>query len=152
MGWLLALFPGRLFGYLAIAGVIFAMGGTAAWKVQQWRITNIKAEHAVALSDAKERVNAAEKANQLKQIGAQNAKTKRQVAIKAATDSTNSSLYGLRDTTNAFAAKDTGTACYARTETLTAVFNQCASALVDLAKKTDGIESDRQLLIDSWPQ
>ena len=152
MGFLLALFPGRLYGYLAIAGVIFATGGTAAWKVQAWRITNIKAEHAVALAEATAKVNAAEQANQSRIIGAQNAKTKRQITIKAATDSTNSSLYGLRDTANAFAAKDTGTACHARTEAITTVFNQCATALVDLAKKADGIESDRQLLIDSWPQ
>ena len=152
MGFLLALFPGRLVGYLAIAGVIFATGGTAAYKVQQWRITNIKAEHAVALAEATAKVNAAEQANLERITKAQNVKTKKQITIKAATDSTNNTLYGLRDTANAFAAKDTGTACHARTETLTAVFNECATAFVELAKTVDGIESDRQLLIDSWPE
>lgn len=152
MGFLLALFPARLWIYLALAGVVFAAGGTTAWKVQQWRITNIKVEHATVLAEATAKVNAAEQANQSRIIGAQNAKTKRQITIKANTDSTNNSLYGLRNTANAFAAKDTGTACHARTETLTAVFNECSAALVELAKKTDGIESDRQLLIDAWPK
>lgn len=151
MGFLSVLFPARLWAYLAIAGVIFATGGASAWKVQQWRINGIKTDHANQLADAKERVNTAEKANQIKQIEAQNARTKRQITIKANTDSANNSLYGLRDITNTFAAKDTGTACHARTETITAVFNECTSALVDLAKKADGIENDRQLLIDSWP-
>lgn len=152
MGFLSVLFPARLWAYLAIAGAIFAAGGISAWKVQAWRIDNIKAEHAKELADAKERVNAAEKANQLKQIEAQNARTKRQIAVKANTDIASSTLYGLRDTTNAFAAKDTGTACHARTEAITAVFNECTSSLVDLAKKADGLENDRQLLIESWPK
>lgn len=37
MGFLLGLFPARLWIYAAIAAIIFALGGTAAWQVQEWR-------------------------------------------------------------------------------------------------------------------
>ena len=152
MGFLLALFPGRLWGYLAIAAVIFSMGGTAAWQVQAWRITHIKAEHVQQVADALERVNAAEKANQLKQIEAQNAKSNREIVNHAAAAGARSELYGLRNITAAYVAKTTPSACNVRTETITAVFGQCADALTGLAEKADRIESDRQLLIDSWPR
>jgi hypothetical protein len=132
--------------------VIFATGGTAAWKVQAWRITNIKAEHAVEVADAKERVNAAEKANQLKQIEAQNAKTKRDTTIQNNAVAVRNERYGLRDTTSAFIAKSTESTCNERASAVAVVFDNCAGRLEDMAKIADGLASDRQLLIDSWPK
>lgn len=152
MGFLLALFPGRLWGYLAIAGVIFGLGGTSAWQVQAWRITNIKAEHTQAIAKATAQVVAAEKANQLKQIEAQNAKSKRQAINQTAAANTRAELYSLRNATNAYIAKTTPSTCNVRTETLAVVFGSCADALTELAAKADRLESDRQLLLDSWPR
>ena len=152
MGFLLALFPGRLWIYAAATAVIFALGGTSAWKVQAWRIKNIKSEHTQALAVATAKVAAAEQANQTLQIEAQNAKSKRQVVIQAAASGASSALYSLRGATSKYVAKDTQSACNVRTEAVTAVFDSCAESLVGLAEKADRIESDRQLLLDSWPK
>lgn len=111
-----------------------------------------RAGHIQAVADATERVNAAEKANQLKQIEAQNAKSKNEILIKAAADSANASLHSLRDVASAYVAKNTPSTCDVRAETVKTVFSECAGALTDLAATADRIEADRQLLIDSWPK
>ena len=152
MGFLLALFPGRLYGYLAIAGVIFASGGTVAYKVQAWRITNIKAEHAVALAEATAKVNAAEQANLERITKAQNVKTKTETVIQSRAVAVRNERYGLRDSTSAFLAKAPATTCPERAEAVAVVFDQCAGALTELAETADRLESDRQLLLDGWPQ
>lgn len=152
MGFLLALFPGRLWGYLAIAAVIFGLGGTAAYKVQAWRITNIKAEHTQAIAKAAAQVVAAEKANQLKQIEAQNAKSKRQAINQTAAANARAELYSLRNATNAYIAKTPPSTCNVRAETAAVVFSQCADELTKMAEIADRLESDRQLLLDSWPK
>jgi hypothetical protein len=104
-----------------------------------------RADHIQAVAAATERVNAAEKANQLKQIEAQNVKAKNQILIKAAADSANVSLHSLRDTASAYTST-----CDVRAETIKAVFSECAGAITELAATADRIEGDRQLLIDSW--
>lgn len=152
MGFLLGLFPARLWIYAAIAGVIFAMGGTAAYKVQAWRITNIKAEHTQAIAKATALVAAAEQANQTRIIEAQNVKTKRETVIQSAAVTVRNERYGLRDTTNAFIAKATPSTCNDRAKAVAVVFDQCAARLEDLAEVADRLESDRQLLLDSWPK
>ena len=146
------LFPARLWTYLAIAGVIFAAGGGAAWKVQSWRITGIRAEYALQIADAKERVNKAEAANQTRIIGAQNAKTKRETKIQSNAAAVRNQRYGLRDATNSFLTKATPSTCHERATTVAVVFGECASALEDLAATADRLASDRQLLLDSWPK
>lgn len=146
------LFPARLWAYLAIAGVIFTAGGVTAWKVQQWRITGIKAEHALQIAEAKERVNAAEQANQRKQIEAYHAKTKRETTIQSNAVTVRNERYGLRDTTRSFLASATPSTSNERASTVAVVFDQCASALEDLAATADRLASDRQLLLDSWPK
>lgn len=152
MGFLLGLFPARLWIYAAIAAVIFALGGTSAWKVQAWRITNIKNEHTQAIAVATAKVAAAESAYQSKLIEAQNAKSKRQVVIQAAATGANSALYSLRGTTSKYIAKDSTSACNVRTETVAAVFDNCTEALAGLAATADRLENDRQLLLESWPR
>jgi hypothetical protein len=152
MGFLLALFPGRLWGYVAIAGVIFGMGGTAAWKVQAWRITHIKAEHTQQVAEATAKVAAAEQANLNKQIEANNAKTKRETTIQAAAAAVRNERYGLRDVTGAFIAKATPITCNERAKAVAVVFDQCAGRLEEMAATADRLESDRQLLLESWPK
>lgn len=151
MGFLLGLFPGKLYIYAAATAVIFALGGTSAWKVQAWRIKGIKAEHTQAITVATAKVAAAESAYQSKLIEAQNAKSKRQVVIQSAANDANGALYSLRGATSEYIAKDSTSACNVRTETVAAVFESCAEALTGLAATADRLESDRQLLIESWP-
>ena len=152
MSWLLALFPGRLWIYAAATAFIFALGGASAWKVQAWRITNINAKHTQAIAEATAKVAAAESAYQSKLIEAQNEKAKRQIVIQAAATGANSALYSLRGTASKYIAKDSTSACNVRTEAVTAVFDNCAEALVGLAATADRLENDRQLLLESWPR
>ena len=152
MGFLTAMFPARLYAYLVLAGIIFVAGGTSAWKVQAWRIDKIKVEHATQMADSLAKVNAAEQANQKLQIEAQNAKTKRDQAIKAAASATNTSLYSLRSTTASYIAKTTPAACPERITRTAVVFSECTAALTELAEKADRLNSDRVLLLDSWPK
>ena len=152
MGWLLALFPGRLFGYLAIAGVIFAMGGTAAYKVQAWRITNIKAAHAVALADAKERVNAAEKANLERITKAQNENTKLRQTNIANAAVAKSELGRLRVAINAVPAKEPQAASVQRADTNGELLAVCSQEITELARSCDGHVADKVMILQAWPQ
>ena len=147
-----ALFPSRIYIYIAAAIAIFASGGTVAYKVQSWRIDNIQSAHAKLLAESAAKVAAAESANQLRIIEAQNVKTKREIVNKNAAAGAHSALYSLHSVTSAYIAKTSPSACNERAEAVTAVFGQCTDALTDLAETADRLDSDRQLLLDAWPQ
>ena len=152
MGFLLALFPGRLWGYLAIAGVIFAMGGTAAYKVQQWRITNIKAEHAVALAEATAKVNAAEQANLERITKAQNENTKLRQTNIANAAVAKSELGRLRDALNAKPTEESAAAIVQRADTNGELLAVCSEAITELARSCDGHVADKVMILQAWPQ
>ena len=93
MGFLLKLFTGNPLSMLWIAGGIaiasFTAGGTAAWVVQGWRLTAVKAEYAgfvakvKALGEAQEVITKAKDAENQKskeRADEQNRKAKRDLA------------------------------------------------------------------------
>lgn len=151
MGWLLALFPGRLWGYVAIAGVIFALGGTAAYKVQAWRITNIKAEHTQALAKATALVAAAEQANQTRIIEAQNENAKLRQTNVANNAAARTELGRLRSALQR-PPEATQAACVQRTDTVSELLAQCGEEVTDLARIADGHVADKVMILQAWPK
>jgi hypothetical protein len=152
MGVLLALFPGRLWGYVAVAAVIFGLGGTVAWKVQGWRITNIKAEHTEALADAKERVNQAEQANLKRVQEAQNANTKLRQTNAANSVVARTELERLRSALDFRSYENTLEACIQRANTRGQLLAQCGEEITDLARRADGHVADLKMIADAWPE
>lgn len=152
MGFLLTMFPARLWGYLAIAGIIFAMGGTAAWKVQQWRITSIKAEHALAIADATAKVNAAEQANLQRITKAQNENAKLRQTNRANAAVAKSELGRLRDALNARPANEPTAASVQRADTNGQLLAVCSEAITELARSCDGHVADKVMILQAWPQ
>lgn len=152
LGFITALFPGKLWGYAAIAGVIFAAGGTSAWKVQSWRITNIEAEHAIALSDSKERVAALEKANNQRTQEAQNAATKLRQTYAANSAVARTELERLRNALDSRSVDSTLEACVQRADVTGKLLAVCSEEITDLARRADGHVADLKMIADAWPK
>jgi hypothetical protein len=152
MGYLTALFPGRLWAYVALAGIVFGLGGTAAWKVQAWRITSIEAEHTLALADSKERVNTLEKSNRVKVQESQNAAVNLRQTYAANSTAARTELERLRIALDSRSVGSTLEACVQRAATTSKLFAQCGEEVTDLARRADGHVADLKMIADAWPE
>ena len=137
-----------------IAATAFAGGFGTAWKIQAGNINAKEAAHAKqelanvqqsAASDIRRLDNA---------ITAQNAATARAVGLRRDRDSALTELGRLRLAVNSavHTANTDPVACPERAAAIGDVLTELGRAGAELAEKADRINSDRQTLIDSWPQ
>lgn len=136
-----------------------AFGGWAAWSVNGWRlgeqITALERDQALTAEAASETARFKERAWSKQLEEARNAATKREATLRAdaaaargAVDGLRGDLAELRRTLPDLAAD----ACRQRADALADVFGQCAARYSELAEKADRLVSDRQSLMDGWPQ
>lgn len=76
---------------------------------------------------------------------------KRRAAVAAAGDSADKLRIALNTIRNGLPG-NSADACRATASAALAVFGECSTALGEMAGQADGITSDRQTLIDSWPK
>ena len=139
---------------VVIASLGFAGGFGTAWKIQAGNINEKEAAHAKqelanvqqsAASDIRRLDNA---------ITAQNRATARAVALRRDADLARTELGRLRLAVNSAVqtASTDPVACPERATALGDVLTELGRAGAELAEKADRINSDRQTLIDAWPQ
>ena len=137
-----------------LAAIGFAGGFGTAWKIQAGNINAKEAAYAQqelanvqqsAASDIRRLDNA---------ITAQNAATARAVGLRRDRDSALTELGRLRLAINSAVqtASTDPVACPERAAALGDVLTELGRAGAELAEKADRINSDRQTLIDAWPQ
>lgn len=143
--------------------LVFALGAAG---VERSQLVSLKAtvkadKQAQIVKDAEVKIAAAEQATKVEaayaanlktQLKAQNASITRDQIIKSNAAAVRSERYGLRDTTSAFVAKNTGAADRERTLRLAAVFGDCAREYEEMAITADQLNRDRRLLLESWPR
>jgi hypothetical protein len=143
---------------LALAAAMLAVAFASGFVVQGWRkdaeIAAIEAANSAALAAAT--AQAMEETNQMqrKKDEALRIAAKRAQDNAAAAAAARAERDGLRNQINtATTALPTATCTSAReyAAAATAVFEQCAGALEELAGKADGHATDSRTLTNSWP-
>lgn len=154
MSWLTALFPGRLYAYLAVVLAVFAAGGASAWQIQQWRfntkeIAREKQELVNVEFAAKEQFRKQEQV-----IAASNAAVARENRIRVQLAGTTDLVDGLRSDLRAasLAAATTLETCVAFSDTKSEQLEFCAKRLIYYAEQADLWLSDAIKLDEAWPK
>ena len=142
---------------LIIAAVIALASGFGAWQVQYWRyqtkISNLQKEAAVAHLKALEASNAETiRINEQLQKAQHNAQVRQNNLI---TDKRklDAELVRLRNASAEalLLSHHSHATCIERATVLKDVFDSCSREYGELAKTTDRISSDKQTLIEAWP-
>ena len=143
---------------LALAAAMLSAAFASGFAVQGWRkdaqIAEIEAANSAAVAAAT--AQAMEDTNQMqrKKDAALQQATKRAQENASAAAAARAERDGLRNQINtATSALPTATCGSARNyaATAAAVFEQCATALEELAAKADGHASDARTLTNAWP-
>ena len=143
---------------MAIAAVMLAAAFASGFAVQGWRkdaqIAEIEAANSAAVAAATAQAMEETTQMQRKKDDALRLATKRAQENASAAAAARAERDGLRNQINAATtALPTATCSSARdyAATATAVFEQCAAALEELATKADGHATDSRALTNSWP-
>jgi hypothetical protein len=143
---------------LAIAAAALAAAFASGFAVQGWRkdaqIAEIEAANSAAVAAATQAAMEQTTQMQRKKDAALSQANKRAQENAAAAAAARSERDGLRNQINtATGALPTATCSSARNyaATAAAVFEQCASALEELATKADGHATDSRTLTNAWP-
>ena len=154
MSWLLSLFPGRAYIYVAVLMGAFAAGGTTAWKVQNWRADAKEKEHVEQVLIAEKELRALDTRRASVAAAAQNAAVGRGIDLRRAADGSRAALLGLSDATaTALREADANhNACLVRATTLSELLTASTKEYRDLGEKASRHVSDIQTLIDAWPK
>jgi hypothetical protein len=143
---------------LAIAAATLAAAFASGFAVQGWRkdaqIAEIEAANSAAVAAATQAAMEQTTQMQRKKDAALSQANKRAQENAAAAAAVRSERDGLRNQINtATGALPTATCSSARNYAATAatVFEQCASALEELATKADGHATDARTLTNAWP-
>jgi len=143
---------------LAIAAAVLAAAFASGFAVQGWRkdaqIAEIEAANSAAVAAATQAAMEETTQMQRKKDAALSQANKRAQENAAAAAAARSERDGLRNQINtATGALPTATCSSARNyaATAAAVFEQCASALEELATKADGHATDSRTLTNAWP-
>ena len=120
-----------------------AVGGSAAWKTQEWRYGRV-------LAEAKAESNRMESARQRNVTEAVDANQKRVIQAERSAAAARSELERLRgDVAN---LKGSTPADTERALALGGLLADCSRAYQELASKADGHVNDVRLLLDAWPK
>jgi hypothetical protein len=143
---------------LAIAAVMLAAAFASGFAVQGWRkdaqIAEIEAANSAAVAAATAQAMEETTQMQRKKDDALRLAAKRAQENASAAAAARAERDGLRNQINAAtSALPTATCSSARdyAATATAVFEQCAAALEELATKADGHATDSRTLTNAWP-
>lgn len=143
---------------MAIAAVMLAAAFASGFAVQGWRkdaqIAEIEAANSAAVAAATAQAMEETTQMQRKKDDALRLAAKRAQENASAAAAARAERDGLRNQINAATtALPTATCSSARdyAATATAVFEQCAAALEELATKADGHATDSRALTNSWP-
>jgi hypothetical protein len=143
---------------MAIAAVMLAAAFASGFAVQGWRkdaqIAEIEAANSAAVAAATAQAMEETTQMQRKKDDALRLAAKRAQENASAAAAARAERDGLRNQINAATtALPTATCSSARdyAATATAVFEQCAAALEELATKADGHATDSRTLTNAWP-
>jgi hypothetical protein len=143
---------------LAIAAAMLAAAFASGFAVQGWRkdaqIAEMEAANSAAVAAATAQAMEQTTEMQRKKDDALRLAAKRAQENASAAAAARAERDGLRNQINAATtALPTATCSSARdyAATATAVFEQCAAALEELATKADGHATDSRALTNSWP-
>jgi len=143
---------------LAIAAVMLAAAFASGFAVQGWRkdaqIAEMEAANSAAVAAATAQAMEQTTEMQRKKDDALRLAAKRAQENASAAAAARAERDGLRNQINAATSVlPTATCSSARdyAATATAVFEQCAAALEELATKADGHATDARTLTNSWP-
>jgi hypothetical protein len=143
---------------MAIAAVMLAAAFASGFAVQGWRkdaqIAEIEAANSAAVATATAQAMEQTTQMQRKKDDALRLAAKRTQENASAAAAARAERDGLRNQINAATtALPTATCSSARdyAATATAVFEQCAAALEELATKADGHATDSRTLTNAWP-
>lgn len=153
MGLIAALFPGRLYVYLALLAGAFASGGVVAWKVQNWRQAEQEVQR-VQLQLENQRLVAATRTRQAQAvIAAQNEGQIRAARMRVVVDAVRAANDGLRDeiATTVRDASISLDACAQRAAALGELLGTATESHRLLAEKADRHTSDIRTLIAACP-
>ena len=155
MSFLLTLFPGKIWVYLATILAIFASGATTAWKIQEWRQANKENQYAQAQllqerSDAKTAIRRAEAV-----IVAQNADTVRQSVARRDSASNRALVDSLHDDIAGYkhqlaTAPLDAVRNYVGAANL--ILDNCTARYSEMASAAQGHFLDTVKLQESWPK
>lgn len=154
---MMAMFSARFWiGLALVAGLAFTHGfvyktGRAAVRAK-WDAEKVVQLAAAAKAEAENRRIESER--QRKVIEAQNEAANRAKTLQAAADRARATADSLRNDLAAIRLQLPGLtreAVNRYADTASAVFGDCSRAYQELAETTDRIASERQTLIDAWP-
>lgn len=139
---------------LVIAALIAFGWSNGADHVQtKWDAEKGRAMAAQIIAEQTARVREQSMISQIRKAenDANDREEKRRAAVAAAGDSADKLRIALNTIRNGLPG-NSADACRATASTALAVFGECSTALGEMADQADGITSDRQTLIDSWPK
>ena len=154
MNVLAAFFPGKLWVYLAVVGVVFAAGGTGAWQLQEMRYGNIEKERVQAQLVAEREFAQNESKRQQNTVDALNTARTREAGLRADASAARDATNRLHNATDAAIAraKTSNEACLISATSLGDVFQRCSNEYRKLGEISDRHVSDIQTLNESWPK
>lgn len=143
---------------LLIPAVIAIASFAGAWQIQAQRyerqLSDLRAEQSEALAEATRKAHEKTVLLQRKVDDAQRLAQQRKSALDRSVSASRNELGRVQDAAASAVrrASESHTACLADAQRLAQVFGRCSVRLQDVAADADRIASDRQTLIDSWPQ
>ena len=147
-------FPGRAYIYVAVLGAAFAAGGTAAWKVQSWRMASQENERAQQQLVQEREQHTLDLKRESAVVSAQNAAAARATGLRADADLARAGADSLRDSAMRAlaAAKTSHDACLKSADAFSVVFAECRERRDALAEVAGRHANDVQTLMDAWPK
>ena len=141
---------------LAAAVGLASATGTYFWQENRYerQLSNLRADQATALAQANANALAETQRLQKAKDAALKQASVRQAALARDLAANRAGLTGLSHAADSAlrGASDSLSACNANANTLTVVFGRCAGQLSDMAADADRLLSDKQTLIEAWPQ
>lgn len=147
-------FPGRAYIYVAVLGAAFAAGGTAAWKVQSWRMASQENERAQQQLVQEREQHTLDLKRESAVVSAQNAAAARATGLRADADLARDGLNGLRDSAvrSILAAQASHAACLKSADAFSVVFSECTERRNTLAEIAGRHANDVKTLTEAWPK
>ena len=139
---------------LIIAAIIAATGFGSAWQIQSWRF-DAKEKHRAEQELAQVQFSAAANIRRADNaIEAQNAATRRAVALRRDADASRAATVSVSLAAGEALrrALDSHAACLDTASAVTDIFQQCADRRQELAEIADRHASDVKTLMDAWPK
>jgi len=139
---------------LISAAVAGAIGFGAAWQIQTARIEHAENNRLTQQAEEQRELSRLEQARSLQVLSAQNDARLRESKLRADVATANASVNGLRDSIVNYvqATRSNPDACVKRTDAIGQLLAECSTRYTEMAGIADRLNSDRVMLVDSWPK